>query len=75
MTAEQFEALRQLMGWHKSSPMADACRLVLVQGMSQAQAARETGALAQHVNRSLARVRQVRSAAEQLVLPQDTTLR
>lgn len=67
MTVEQFEALRQLMGWHQGSSVADACRMVLVEGKTQSEAARATGTERQNVYRSLRKVRQVQDAAQTLV--------
>ncbi|GEM_PF-4400665 len=67
MTAEQYQALHRLMGWHKGAPIAGACALVLVEGMTQAEAARLMGTTRQGVNRALARVQQVRQAAAVLV--------
>lgn len=63
MTPAQFHALRQLMGWHKGAPIAGACALVLVEGLTQAEAARLMGTTRQGVNRAMARVQQVREAA------------
>ncbi len=72
MTPAQFTALASLMGWHKGSPIASACALVLVDGLTQAEAARTTGTQRQNVNRSLAKVEQVRSAAQALAATSPT---
>lgn len=66
MTPEQFQALHRLMGWHKDAPIAGACRAVLIDGKTQAEAARLMGTTRQGVNRAMARVQQVREAAATL---------
>lgn len=54
------------MGWHQGSPVADACRLVLVQGMTHTAAAAATGVARPNVSASLRKARQVREAAQVL---------
>lgn len=66
MTPAQFSALRQLMGWHQGSAVADACRLVLVDGLTHAAAAQATGVARPNVTASLRKVRQVQEAAQVL---------
>lgn len=69
MTPAQFAALRQLTRWPDDSPAAEACRLVLCEGLTQADAARATGAHRQAVHRALARAREVQAAALVLAAP------
>lgn len=66
MTPSQFTALRKLMGWHQGSAVADACRLVLMDGLTHAAAARATGVARPNVTASLRKVRQVQEAAQVL---------
>ena len=66
MTQQQFSALRQLMGWHQCSAVADACRLVLVEGLTHTAAAAATGVARPNVSASLRKVRQVQEAARVL---------
>lgn len=44
MTPTQFAALAELLGLHAGSASAEALRLVLCDGLSQAEAARRAGA-------------------------------
>lgn len=69
MTSAQFSALRQLMGWHQGSAVVDACRLVLVDGLTHAAAAEATGVARPNVTASLRKVRQVQEAAQVLAAP------
>ena len=66
MTPAQFSALRQLMRWHQGSAVADACRLVLVDGLTHTAAASVTGVARPNVTASLRKVRQVQEAAKVL---------
>ena len=66
MTPTQFSALASLMGWHHGSSVADACRLVLVDGLTHAAAAAATGVARPNVTASLRKVRQVQEAAQVL---------
>lgn len=66
MTPAQFAALHQLMGWHQGSAVAAACRLVLVEGLTHAAAAKATGVARPNVTASLRKVRQVQDAARAL---------
>lgn len=66
MTPAQFQALRQLMGWHPGSAVADACRLVLVEGLTHTAAAAATGVARPNVTASLRKVRQVQEAVQVL---------
>lgn len=69
MTPAQFSALHQLMGWHQGSAVADACRLVLVDGLTHAAAASATGVARPNVTASLRKVRKVQEAAQVLASP------
>lgn len=52
LTADQFDALATLLRL-RDGPVRAAARLVLVEGDSQAEAARRAGTLSQHVNRAV----------------------
>ena len=55
MTPEQFAALAQLLRL-RTGPAQDAARMVLVEGISQADAARATGLTQQAVHNAVKRV-------------------
>ncbi len=58
MTSEQFDALAVLMG-QPDSKSAAAARLVLVEGLSSAEAARRVGITTQGANQAVQRCRRV----------------
>ena len=58
MTSEQFSALAALMG-QPASKSAAAARLVLVEGLSSAEAARRVGITTQGANQAVQRCRRV----------------
>ena len=58
MTSEQFDALAVLMG-QPDSKSAAAARLVLVEGLSSADAARRVGITTQGANQAVQRCRRV----------------
>lgn len=58
MTPEQFSALATLMG-QPDSKSAAAARLVLVEGLSSAEAARRVGITTQGANQAVQRCRRV----------------
>lgn len=66
MTPEQFSALASLTRWPADGPVIHAMRLVLVDGHTQAEAARITGALPAAISRAMRRARQVRESAQVL---------
>lgn len=66
MTPSQFAALASLTRWPADGPVINAMRLVLVEGHTQAEAARLTGALPAAISRAMRRARQVREAAQVL---------
>lgn len=66
MTPEQFDALGVLLGSHTISPVNQALRLVLVDGLTQLEAASRMGVTHQAVGQKLARAREVYAAAQVL---------
>lgn len=52
MTDDQFQALATLLRM-REGPVRKAARMVLVEGIAQAEAARCAGTLPQHVNRAI----------------------
>lgn len=56
MTPAQFEALAQLVSM-RSRPAQDCARLVLVDGLTQAEAARQTGLSTQAAHQAVKRAR------------------
>ena len=58
LTAEQFSAMAALMG-QPASKSAAAARLVLVEGLSSAEAARRVGITTQGANQAVQRCRRV----------------
>ena len=67
MTADQFEALRQLSGWHSDSQRVEALRLHLVEGIPQADAARFAGVKANNLGHAVTAARRTIQHAERLV--------
>lgn len=65
MTPEQFDALAQLMRLRKS-PSREALRLVLVDGMSQSEAAAQAGILRTNVTRQVTSARRMLELARVL---------
>ena len=70
MTAEQFDALAQLMQLRHQSASREALRLVLVNGWTTYGAANSAGIPASNVCRQAARARRVIELASALVGPQ-----
>lgn len=66
MTADQFAALAQLMAM-RHGPSQDAARLVLVDGLSSSDAARQCGITPQGVSNAVVRARQVLELARAAV--------
>ena len=66
MTSEQFSALAALMGL-ASGKSAAAARLVLVEGLSSAEAARRVGITTQGANQAVQRCRRVVDLARVVV--------
>ncbi len=62
MAPDQFQALAQLLRL-RTGPAQDAARMVLVDGVSQADAARATGLTPQAVHNSVKRVQTGRDLA------------
>ena len=63
MTAEQFAALATLTQM-RAGPAQDAARLVLVDGITQAEAARRTGLSPQGVHNAVTRARKAFALAQ-----------
>jgi predicted DNA-binding protein (UPF0251 family) len=63
VTAEQFAALAQLTQM-RAGPAQDAARLVLVDGITQAEAGRRTGLSPQGVYNAVARARKAMTLAQ-----------
>lgn len=68
MNDEQFEALAALMRMRSDSPNRAAARAVLVEGKSQAEAAREHGAFQPSLSRTMHGVRETIARAAQLLV-------
>lgn len=66
MTRDQFDALGVMMGSHADSTAHDALRLVLVDGLTQSEAAARLGVPHQHVARKMQRARELHAAAQVL---------
>lgn len=58
MTPDQFSALSTLMGL-RSGPAQDAARLVLVDGLTKAEAARQAGCAPQSADQAVRRCQRV----------------
>lgn len=63
MTTEQFAALAQLMQM-RAGPAQEAARMVLVDGITQADAGRRTGLSPQGVNNAVTRARKAMALAQ-----------
>jgi predicted DNA-binding protein (UPF0251 family) len=59
MTADQFNALSALLGG-SSQQVREALRLVLVEGMRQADAARQAGVTRQSLNRRMGKAKRIK---------------
>lgn len=66
MTSDQFAALATLMGL-RTGPAQDAARLVLVGGLSKAEAARQAGCAPQSADQAVQRCQRVIGLARQVV--------
>lgn len=68
MTPDQFTALSTLMGL-RAGPAQDAARLVLVDGLTKAEAARQAGCAPQSADQAVRRCRRVIELARQVAAP------
>jgi predicted DNA-binding protein (UPF0251 family) len=66
MTPDQFNALSALLGG-SSQQVREALRLVLVEGMRQADAARQAGATRQALNRRMRQAAKIMGHARRIV--------
>ena len=67
MTPAAFASALSLTNMTLDSPTGQSCKMVLVDGMSQAQAARATGLQPPSVSRALKQIRQKVETAKKLV--------
>lgn len=63
ITDEQFDAIAQLIRMQRDQPSAQAARLVLVEGMTGAEAARRLGVTPQTVSGAVVRVQRAMALA------------
>ena len=67
MTADQFAALSALMGL-RAGPAQDAARLVLVEGLTKAEAARRAGCAPQSADQAVRRCQRAIKLAQQVTI-------